>query len=82
MTQRNSRVSLRPCCSIAVIGRASVGAMAQTAPQTPAAQAKAVGQIKSISGDTLTLTTDDGKSVSVSLPMRCGWCESRRARRI
>ena len=45
----------------------AAGAMAQTAPQTPAAQAKAVGQIKSISGDTLTLTTDDGKNVSVSL---------------
>ncbi len=41
--------------------------VAQTAPPTPAAQAKAVGQIKSISGETLTLTTDDGKSVSVSL---------------
>ena len=45
----------------------AAGATAQTAPQTPAAQAKAVGQIKSISGDTLTLTTDDGKNVSVSL---------------
>ena len=45
----------------------AAGAMAQTAPQTPAAQAKAVGQIKSISGNTLTLTTDDGKNVSVSL---------------
>ena len=37
--------------------------------QTPAAsaQAKAVGEIKSIGGNTLTLTTDDGKSVSISL---------------
>jgi co-chaperonin GroES (HSP10) len=38
--------------------------------QTPAAsaQAKAVGEIKSIGGNTLTLTADDGKSVSISLP--------------
>ena len=37
--------------------------------QTPAAsaQAKAVGEIKTISGSTLTLTTDDGKSESISL---------------
>ncbi len=45
--------------------------IAQALPQqTPAAsaQAKAVGEIKSIGGSTITLTTDDGKSVSISLP--------------
>ena len=45
--------------------------VAQALPQqTPAAsaQAKAVGEIKSIGGSTITLTTDDGKSVSISLP--------------
>ena len=45
--------------------------VAQALPQqTPAAsaQAKAVGEIKAISGSTMTLTTDDGKSVSISLP--------------
>jgi co-chaperonin GroES (HSP10) len=44
---------------------------AQALPQqTPAAsaQAKAVGEIKSIGGNTLTLTADDGMSISISLP--------------
>ncbi len=44
----------------------STYALAQGTATVPA-QAKAVGQIKSISGGTLVLTTDDGKSVSVSL---------------
>jgi hypothetical protein len=45
--------------------------VAQALPQqTPAAsaQAKAVGEIKSINGSSLMLATDDGKSESVSLP--------------
>jgi hypothetical protein len=44
--------------------------VAHALPQQTAAasaQAKAVGEIKSIGGNTLTLTTDDGKSVSISL---------------
>ncbi len=45
----------------------ALAAVAQNAPQAPPPQAKAVGQIKSISGNTLTLTTDDGKNVSVAL---------------
>jgi hypothetical protein len=36
-------------------------------PPTQSAQAKAVGEIKSINGSTLALTTDDGKNVSISL---------------
>ncbi len=68
MTQGNSRVSSRQVAIIVLVAALAAGAMAQTAPQTPAAQAKAVGQIKSISGDTLMLTTDEGKTVSVSLP--------------
>lgn len=45
-------------------------APAQAAQQAtaPSAQAKAVGEIKSISGSNLTLATDDGKSESISLP--------------
>jgi hypothetical protein len=42
----------------------ATGAMAQ-APATP--QAKAVGEIKSLSGGALVLSTDDGKKLSVSL---------------
>jgi co-chaperonin GroES (HSP10) len=45
--------------------------VAQALPQqTPAAsaQAKAVGEIKSINGSSLMLATDDGKSESISLP--------------
>lgn len=55
--------------SVALIFILSVVAQpfAQQAP-VASAQAKAVGEIKSISGSTLTLITDDGKSVSISLP--------------
>ena len=42
-------------------------ALPQQAP-SGSPQAKAVGEIKSISGSTLALTTDDGKGVSISLP--------------
>jgi Domain of unknown function (DUF5666) len=45
--------------------------IAQALPQqTPvaSAQAKAVGEIKTISGSRLTLATDDGKGESISLP--------------
>ncbi|MGA9566847.1 MAG: hypothetical protein WBS19_15080, partial [Candidatus Korobacteraceae bacterium] len=60
-------MSLRPAAVLLLMAALAATTVAQTAPPTPAAQAKAVGQIKSISGETLTLTTDDGKSVSVSL---------------
>src|SRR5271167_665612 len=68
MTQPNSRVMLRRVAVMLLTAALAAVAVAQTTQQTAAAQAKAVGQIKSISGDTLTLTTDDGKTVSVSLP--------------
>jgi hypothetical protein len=68
MTQLNSRVSMHRVAVMLLLTALSAGAMARTPPQTAAAQAKAVGQIKSLNGDTLTLTTDDGKNVSVSLP--------------
>lgn len=42
-------------------------ALPQQAPSA-SPQAKAVGEIKSISSSTLALTTDDGKNVSISLP--------------
>jgi co-chaperonin GroES (HSP10) len=67
MAELNSRVSLRRAAVLLLTAALAAAAVAQTAPQTPAAQAKAVGQIKSISGDTLTLTTDDGKNVSITL---------------
>src|SRR5277367_3352182 len=73
MTQPNSRVMLRRVAvtlfTVTLLTAAlAAGAVAQTTPQTASAQAKAVGLIKSLNGDTLTLTTDDGKTVSVSLP--------------
>ena len=54
--------------TIAVVAAALTAgnAFGQTAPA--AAQAKAVGEIKSIGGGSLVLATDDGKTVSVSLP--------------
>src|SRR5258708_1017707 len=55
--------------SVALVLMLSATALALP-QQTPAAspQAKAVGEIKSISESALTLATDDGKTVSVSLP--------------
>lgn len=53
------------------VGLSPSSAVAQAASPPSAgasAQAKAVGAIKSISGNSLILTTDDGKSFSVSLP--------------
>ncbi len=67
MTGLNLEVSLRRAVVVLLTAVLAAAAVGQNAPQTPAPQAKAVGQIKSMSGDTLTLTTDDGKSVSVSL---------------
>ena len=58
----------RALVSVALVFLLSI--FSQALPQqTPAAsaQTKAVGEIKSISGSTLSLSTDDGKSVSVSL---------------
>lgn len=54
----------------ASVALVSTHAVAQAAQPTtaPSAQAKAVGEIKSIGGGTLVLATDDGKSLSVSLP--------------
>ena len=44
-----------------------VAAMSAMAQSPAASQAKAVGEIKSLSGGSLVLATDEGKSVSVSL---------------
>ena len=57
---------------VVMVAILSLGAVfAQAVPQqAPAAapQGKAVGEIKSISGRSLMLATDDGKTESVSLP--------------
>jgi len=67
----SSTVLIGVCLVLSCVVLSSPSVVAQAAPpQSPAssAQAKAVGEIKSISGSTITLTTDDGKNVSVSLP--------------
>ena len=54
---------------LALLFAASI--VAQAVPQQPATaivQAKAVGEIKSLNGGALTLATDDGKSMVISLP--------------
>jgi len=72
MNRRNTRVNRRVLgVTLMMVALAVNGAFAQASPQTsasPSAQAKAVGEIKSVSGETLVLSTDDGKSVSVALP--------------
>jgi len=66
----SSAVMIGTCLVLSCVVLGSTGAAAQAAPLQSAAsaQAKAVGEIKSIGGGTLTLATDDGKSISVSLP--------------
>jgi co-chaperonin GroES (HSP10) len=55
--------------TVAVLAVALVAGSGFSQTAVPAsATAKAVGEIKSITGGTLVLATDDGKSVSVSLP--------------
>src|SRR5271165_460250 len=66
----SSTVLIGVCLVLSYVVLSSPSVVAQAAPpQAPAssAQAKAVGEIKSISGSTLTLTPDDGKSMSISL---------------
>ena len=70
MLRASSAVVIRTCLVLSCVVLALPSVVAQPTPQQPAAssaQAKAVGQIKSIDGSALTLMTDDGKSVSVSL---------------
>ena len=55
------------CLIVCAVILASTSIRAQQAPAA-SAQAKAVGEIKSIGGGALMLATDDGKTVSVSLP--------------
>jgi len=55
----------------AVVLFSVVAVFAQSAPQqapAPGPLAKAVGEIKSLSGTSLTLATDDGKTESIALP--------------
>jgi co-chaperonin GroES (HSP10) len=63
----NTRVTwLRLAVAFTAVVIAAGNGFAQTSP--PSAQGKAVGEIKSVEGQSLVLATDDGKSVSVSLP--------------
>src|SRR5271165_6275665 len=69
MIRANKAVgNLRLVRIVAAVMVWSMTAVAQTAPQSASTQAKAVGEIKSVGGGTLVLSTDDGKSLSVSLP--------------
>src|SRR5271165_3888618 len=65
-----STVLIGVCLVLSCVVLSSPSVVAQAAPPQSRAsivQAKAVGEIKSISGSTITLTTDDGKNVSISL---------------
>jgi hypothetical protein len=67
----SSAVMIATCLilSCGVFGSPSVVAQAASSQSAASsAQAKAVGEIKSLGGGALTLSTDDGKTVSVSLP--------------
>src|SRR3974390_54532 len=66
MIRRNEGVgNLRRVLMLTALTVWALGTVAQNV--TPP-QAKAVGEIKSVGGGTLVLSTDDGKSLSVSLP--------------
>src|SRR5271165_656783 len=64
-------VNTRAANVAAVVLLSIASVFAQTAPQqspTPVSLAKAVGEIKSLSGTSLTLAADDGKTESIALP--------------
>ena len=66
MRRGNTRVSWKQLLVVMVVALVmAADGFAQTPPN---ALAKAVGEIKSVSNQTLTLATDDGKGISVSLP--------------
>lgn len=66
--QANTKVNWSKLTVAVLAALLGVGsAFAQAAPATTAL-AKAVGEIKSISGGSLVLSTDDGKTLNVSLP--------------
>ena len=63
MSHGNTRVSwIRPLVALMVTVVMAASGFAQGAAPSPSA--KAVGEIKSISGGTLTLATDDGNSIA------------------
>ena len=67
MVNRNTSVNWpRVAFAVVAVVIAATNGFAQAAPAS--AQAKAVGEIKSVGGQGLVLATDDGKSVSVALP--------------
>src|SRR3974390_1495085 len=66
MMRGNSRVNGRAV--VALLTAVMVWPLVAMAQAPAAPQAKAVGEIKSVGGGTLVLSTDDGKSLSVSLP--------------
>jgi transcription antitermination factor NusG len=67
MVHGNTRVNwFRLAVAFAAVVIAAGTGFAQAAP--PGGQAKAVGAIKSIEGQSLVLATDDGTSMNVSLP--------------
>lgn len=66
MIRRNKAVgNLRRVLIVTAVTAWALGAMAQT---TAPPQAKAVGEIKSLGGGTMVLSTDDGRDLTVSLP--------------
>ena len=81
MVHGNTRVNwLGLAVAFIAVVIAAGNVFAQATP--PSAQAKAVGEIKSIEGQSLVLATDDGKSVRFHSRRECGWCGSPRGRQI
>ena len=71
MLRASSAVAIGMCLVLSCVVLALPSVVAQTTPPQSAAssaQAKAAGQIKSINGNMIMLTTDDGKGLSISLP--------------
>lgn len=67
MSHGNTRVSWR-LLLFAIIATLIVTGIGFAQAASPSALAKALGEIKSINGGTLTLASDDGKNLSISLP--------------
>src|SRR5208282_2177501 len=68
----NNSISLRIAVIVGVLislaGGACFGIRAQAQAPAPAASVSQLGTVKTVSGNTVTLTTDAGQTVTVTVP--------------
>jgi len=72
MATRNNSISFRIAVSVGVLislaGGMCIGTMARAQAPAPATSVSQLGTVKTVSGNTVTLTTDAGLTVTVTVP--------------